>query len=904
MSKKKLLINQVKIADIQERNTIPTKIRYEGKNCIIGNRAESGSDSSSRVFENFKVELGNQTREELKTKKQKVSHGHSRTVVGITKDFLEGLCDEVDKSLKRHGQQFPKKVLVAEPISFEEEGKVSGQWLSNYRYSVKASLQGKFEQVDFLPEPFAVFQYYRYGLRHPLLSEQHRHVALVLDFGGGTFDVSIIETTKEGDISHGGRTSRPLAAKSIPVGGYFINRKIAEHLLFHALPDKKAKTLAGKTIRSISSFLGLTDDEEDTLPDEQANFVRNFRKLLREVESAKINICSSIQRWELNAPMGHAVRHMVSVPRQPFDPKGDFVELSLSADEIRTVFIRDVWDQRLSDAIKKAVTRAKEELRNQPISVVLLSGGSTNIGWTRELIERDLAPIIGDASILEISENYQEVVAKGLAVECARQFYTEGDGDFGAVTYNRLNLVLQSDDGPVRPYRYRPRSSGIPEPEDDGTLLPSAASLRAYEDELIGWKARLQSAPKHNIGYYYMKSSFDPEDFENLHNVVDNKVFLKNSVHGQSIDVELKVRNDGTAFPSFLLNRGKGQREERVEGQSFYLDMTYAGDVETVDSYMGLDFGTATSAASLVFQSDIKAYKDRSKDKSWSDLSDLVEVLPYPIAHPLALYVAQTESRTLETHWKAAIESMLTFICYVGYCDIKSTKLDAVVCMPANYKRSAGPLRNLVSALSQEAGEDCLVANQLLSLFDRSFDEDLSAITDAVNDIKHERVPRIDFNHTLGVLGNHIKSVLADYLFGSFEVTRKKPFGNGYEGIFRSYNGANPPFIDLFNYSGSSDFSGADTLLVQKNTGVSISVSPLFYSFSPEQVSSANDCPLFFMDSVKSNFEDFTYIPVKRGEGVKVHGHKTLSDLSSYLQQFLKVGPGAERSDGANYTKR
>ena len=904
MSKKKLLINQVKIADIQERNTIPTKIRYEGKKSYIGNTAEATTDTSSRIFENFKVELGRQTREDLKTKKQQVSKEHSRTVVGITKDFLEGLCDEVDKSLKRHGQQFPKKVLVAEPISFEEDGKVSGQWLANYRYSIKASLQGKFEKIDFLPEPFAVFQYYRYGLRHPLLSEQHRHVALVLDFGGGTFDVSVIETTKEGDISHGGRTSRPLAAKSIPVGGYFINRKIAEHILFQALPDKKAKTLARKTIQSIGSFLGLTDYEEDALPNEQANFVRNFRKLLREVEAAKINICRSIQRWELNAPMGQTVRHMVSVPRQPFDPSGDFVELSLSADDVRTVFIRDVWDQRLRDAIKKAVMRAKEELRNQPISVVLLSGGSTNIGWTRELIERDLAPVVGDASILEISDNYQEVVAKGLAVECARQFYTEGDGDFGAVTYNRLNLVLQSDDGPIRPYRYKPRSKDIPEPEEDGTLLPSAASLRAYENELIGWKARLHSAPKHSLGYYYMKSSFDPDDIENLHNVVDNRVFLKNRIHGQSIDVELQVRNDGSAFPSFLLNRGKGQREERIDGQSFYLDMTYAGDVEAVDSYMGLDFGTATSAASLVYQNDIKAYKDRSRDKSWSDLSDLVEFLPYPAAHPLALYVAQTESRTLETHWKAAIEAMLTFVSYVCYCDIKSTKQDSGICLPANYKRSAGPLRHILSALLQEANEDCLVANHLLSLFDGSFNEDIIGIVDAVNDIKHERTPRIDFNYSLGIVGNHIKSVMADCLFGSFETTRKKSFGSGYEGIFRSYTGANPPFIDLYNYKGPSDFSGAETILVQKSTGLSFSVSPLFYSFSPEQVGFADDCPLYLMDSVKGNFDDFTYIPVKRGDGVSIQGHSTLSEISADLEHFLKGGPGSERFDRASFTKR
>ncbi len=71
-------------------------------------------------------------------------------------------------------------------------------------------LTSSFDEIDFLPEPFAVFQYYRYGIRHPLVAQQIKHAALVLDFGGGTFDVSLIETTNQGDISAGGRNAKPL----------------------------------------------------------------------------------------------------------------------------------------------------------------------------------------------------------------------------------------------------------------------------------------------------------------------------------------------------------------------------------------------------------------------------------------------------------------------------------------------------------------------------------------------------------------------------------------------------------------------------------------------------------------------------------------------------------------------
>jgi molecular chaperone DnaK (HSP70) len=41
-----------------------------------------------------------------------------------------------------------------------------------------------------MPEPFAVFQYYRYGVKHPLVAQRTKHIALVFDFGGGTYKVT------------------------------------------------------------------------------------------------------------------------------------------------------------------------------------------------------------------------------------------------------------------------------------------------------------------------------------------------------------------------------------------------------------------------------------------------------------------------------------------------------------------------------------------------------------------------------------------------------------------------------------------------------------------------------------------------------------------------------------------
>jgi hypothetical protein len=68
------------------------------------------------------------------------------------------------------------------------------------------------------------------------------------------------------------------------------------------------------------------------------------------------------------------------------------------------VYLRALHRQRLSPA---------PEMRGPSVSIVLLSGGSANIGWLRELMTRDFKNDLHDAEIPQIPD-YQEVVAKGL----------------------------------------------------------------------------------------------------------------------------------------------------------------------------------------------------------------------------------------------------------------------------------------------------------------------------------------------------------------------------------------------------------------------------------------------------------------------------------------------------------
>ncbi|PYV85254.1 MAG: hypothetical protein DMG93_01985 [Acidobacteria bacterium] len=59
-------------------------------------------------------------------------------------------------------------ILVAEPLAMQDE-LVDENWVANYRTNIRRILEGKgFENVVFLPEPFAVYLYYRYVARSTL----------------------------------------------------------------------------------------------------------------------------------------------------------------------------------------------------------------------------------------------------------------------------------------------------------------------------------------------------------------------------------------------------------------------------------------------------------------------------------------------------------------------------------------------------------------------------------------------------------------------------------------------------------------------------------------------------------------------------------------------------------------
>jgi hypothetical protein len=504
MEKKEFFIHAVELIDVDGSKNIPTVLWYQkGEPVLIGSAALTAATSRLELNEDFKVDLGfiDPKNPTLK-RKYPTASGEEKSAAALTSDFLGKAFSYTRTWLSMRNLKTKFSVMLAEPLALEGD-LASDDWLSKYRGNLKRLLGGeKYENISFLPEPFAVFQYYRHCLRHGAVVGPGKQNILIMDFGGGTFDVCIIETTKEGEISQSRRNAKPLAASSSPVGGFFVNRMIAEYLIKkHFGVTKEAKTKIGKALDAYRNWRKNNQDLT-ILSEESRNFICNFHGLIYKVENVKLGLCKNILDWNLEANLD--ISYPVVISANPFSSDEKGLTVKLSANELREIFIMRVWEPHLRVNILQTIERGKDELGGSPISVVLLSGGSANIGWLANLIEKELSDRLGGAQILWLSD-FQEVVAKGLAVECARRFYNK-EGDFSSVTYNRLCLLLDSDETGYEPKAFRPRIPGLPDMRDKpGVLLPSASILLDFLERPMLWRVKLDHPPRRQLDYYFLR---------------------------------------------------------------------------------------------------------------------------------------------------------------------------------------------------------------------------------------------------------------------------------------------------------------------------------------------------------------------------------------------------------------
>lgn len=884
MGQKEFFINSIELVDVHGSTNVPTSLLYRsGKQPWIGSEALSRASDRDEVNEDFKVDIGNQKPGSTSVRRFHCADGAERSAAELTADFLRETLGHVSAWLDRREIKKGTNILIAEPLAMQED-LVSEGWLANYRTNIRRILQGRgFDNIDFLPEPFAVYQYYRYGEKHPLVAERRKHHALVIDFGGGTFDVCVITTTKEGDISQGGRMAKPLSASSNPIGGFFINRVIAEELIRKILAPR---SMSAKVNRAFELYRRWRKEGLDlgSLSTEYRNFIRHYHRLAYRVEEPKLALCRSIRNWNLDAPLSLSVP--VAAPNDPFADLPTPINVQFSASELRAAFIGKVWDPHLRPIIRLALQRGKEELSGAPVTVVLLSGGSANIRWMLELLRRDFGAELQEAEILPLKD-FQEVVSKGLAAECARRYYTaEGQGDFSTVTYNRLCLILDPDQTGYELKKFVPRDSSLPKVDVPGVLLPSASVLTEFRNRPMRWRVHLDSAPRSSLNYYFLRSSFDPNDIQNMQNVEEKVVHpQKNFKFDPDLTVELQVTEDGTATPRFVYRIGRTETDTVAQqGRPFFLDMTTGDAVPVGTAYVGLDFGTSNTSISFVNQTSIQVFERRSQERSWNELSDLASRLPYPLAAYLAHYLCQTDPVRLSTAAREFVESALALAAYTAYQEFCTHKgRGETRILKRLRKRSAGPLWGLFKDAMQQLGNNAAFSVAYRELLDPELYKDIESAVDVIAQHKHGKASEQSANplRAVQILANITHLAFGDGVFGMFQDVKKKRFGKQYEGRFYHAHGR-PPFVGMSDYAGDSPFSDNETYILDLKNRRALPLEPLILWEHCAQHPDLENGHCYMFDSVEDD-GSFTYKAVGSTCVLKVSSDGAYGSLVSRL---------------------
>lgn len=897
MADKDYFITSIPMVELQEDTHIPTVVYYGEKGKIlIGYEAKAACKDVGRdvLNEDFKIDIGKDDPAFGKIKRRfKTASGIEKSAGEITGDFLDQLLRQVREWLPGDHAAEGAGIIVAEPLTMQGLT-VDETWLGYYRKTIRRILLGKGfskDKINFMPEPFAVFQYYKYGVKHPLLGKGKQR-ALVLDFGGGSFDVCIIESDKEGEVTGKVRNTRPLGAASAPVGGFFINRVIAEKLYRkYAAGNKPALTNIGKGLKVYRQWR----DESGTFDPaiaktELLNFARNFHDTIYDVEDTKLALCNAIDDWTLDAEL--SVSATAPLPKDPYAKNPDYFNASLNASEFRDAFVQSVWNVEMRPIVKDALERGSAELDGAPITVVLLSGGSCNIKWLENLLVRDFAEELSEAQILQLEEDFQEVVAKGVAVECARRFYDENQvGDFTSVTYNRLHLVLDPDETRYQLKQFSPETGNpIPPTRKLGVLIPSASVLRNQFDKPLTWRVQLDKPPRRYLDYYFLRKGFDPiverelkdgvqtkysDDPLNFEHISDpmaegeleggvqtkysddllnleHRVYTPNDCSfDSSIAVELVIEKETkTAKVKFIYARETPRRKcISVEGNPFFLDMTDTQDNPSVKAYIGLDFGTSNTSVSYISQSGVKTYQRRATDRDWLELNDLYAVLPYPLAVTLAKYLRVQDPSQLVDHAREFVEAALAIAAYVSYLEMCVNMGRAQTYKLKGFRqRSVGPLWGLLRETLDELRKNAKFAHAYKKLMDKPFYEEINQSITYFGEEKHEKADANMFNpRVVKIIGNVSREIFSQYRFGFFEGVQQERYKTGsFKGRFRLAYGSSTGFIDTEEYSGSVAFPNSEAYLVDFKERLALPLYPLVLWYSCEKHTDEEHC--YFYD--------------------------------------------------------
>jgi molecular chaperone DnaK (HSP70) len=223
---------------------------------------------------------------------------------------------------------------------------------------------------------------------------------LVIDFGGGTIDSCIIQTTEEGNLARGGSTSVPLGLRCLVGAGKAVDRQLAE--------------------------VALARNEDPRLKQDSVDSRIAARPwVLLAVEEMKIALSQQMSKCRLAEDCSQFVerREFKAGWYHPDVP----VRLDLTGNDLKKA-VEDLWFDTKA-GFGKSILGTVEDVRYrggvvslQQIDRVILAGGSSGLPFLRELLFKTLS---GQVPVrmedIVIGKHCEKAVAYGIAIEAAEE---------------------------------------------------------------------------------------------------------------------------------------------------------------------------------------------------------------------------------------------------------------------------------------------------------------------------------------------------------------------------------------------------------------------------------------------------------------------------------------------------
>ncbi|RKH09772.1 hypothetical protein D7X74_28950, partial [Corallococcus sp. CA047B] len=310
------------------------------------------------------------------------------------KQCCEAFMLELARLLRKEGRKIGDDTM----LRFSEPPFPKAEERKAYQDTVRnaAKEAGLGSAISFFREPDAVFEYFRL-LRRRIPPQGNTLNVLVLDFGGGTCNVSVVSTTLQGELWKR-YIAAPVAAEAPKAGGLYIDQQ----LLTQALLEAGLKRL----------YVASSHTEE------RKAYEAWVERHVSETESLKRKVSETGARHKLTLRLDGRLAELAGGER-------DLV-IELDLQQLRSIVDKH-WDDRgIRAAIDRVLTQLRAKLTKTAqrkvvaedpkslITHVVIAGGSSQLPGFIDHVKQYFAPCTPEFTHVGLDYPYVVAVGTGL----------------------------------------------------------------------------------------------------------------------------------------------------------------------------------------------------------------------------------------------------------------------------------------------------------------------------------------------------------------------------------------------------------------------------------------------------------------------------------------------------------